>query len=66
MEDLLEAFELQQFRHGHAAELADRAEVVALEVGDHDQLGDFLRRGEQIVGGFLVGVRHRRGAGACL
>ena len=44
VEDLLEALELQQLRDAHAAEFADLPEVVALEIGDHDEFGDFLWR----------------------
>ena len=56
MKHLLEAFEREHFAHGDAAGLADAAEVASFQIGDHDQLGDFLRGGEKIVGGFFIGV----------
>ena len=59
MEDLLEALQLQQLGHGDAAVFADDAEVVALEVGDHHQLGDFLWRSEEVVGRLFVRRRFR-------
>ena len=42
MENLLEGFEAEEVRHVHAAILADPAQVVALEVGDHDEFRNFL------------------------
>ena len=47
---LREMLEVRELRDGDAAVLADLAEVVALEVGDHDELGEFLRVGLELEG----------------
>ena len=54
VEDLRVAFELHELRNGDAAVFADLAEVVALEVGDHDELGEFLGVGQELEGELLV------------
>ena len=46
---LREALHAPQLRHLHAAKLAHLAQIVALEVRDHEQLGFFLLRGPQLV-----------------
>ena len=51
------ALELHELRDGDAAVFADLAEVVALEIGDHDQLGEFLRIGLELEGELLVAHR---------
>ncbi len=52
--DVLKALELQQLGYAHTAKITDPPEIIALEIGDHHQLGDFLGRGEEIVGVALV------------
>jgi hypothetical protein len=48
MENLLVTFEFQQLWHGHTAEIAHLAEVVALEIGDHHEFRDFLGRSDEV------------------
>ena len=55
--DLFVAFQLEELGDGDTAVFANAAEVVAFEVGDHDQLGDFLDGGDQVVGVALVALR---------
>ena len=40
--DLCKRLQLEHFGNLDAAELAGLAEIVAQQVGDHDELGDFL------------------------
>ena len=54
VKDLGVGFDLPKFWNVDAAELADLTEVVALQVGDHEQLGAFLGGGEQIGAGIVV------------
>ena len=63
--DLGERLEAEHFGDLDAAELAHLAEVVAEQVGDHDELGDFLGGGLEFVSGaaVLVGIGKPR-AGA--
>ncbi len=59
VKDLFEALEAQEVGHAHAAVFADAPEIVAFQVGDHDEFGDFFGRGEQLVGGAFVAVGFR-------
>ena len=54
---LREPLQSHQLRHGHAAEFAHSAEVVAEEVGDHHQLRAFFFAGLQLVGELGVALR---------
>src|SRR5450432_323870 len=47
----------QQIGHRHASKFANATEVVALEVGDHDQLGDLFRVRDQFIGEPAVALR---------
>jgi hypothetical protein len=55
---LREAFHPPQLGHGDAAKLADLAEVVALEIGDHEQLGALFGGGGELAhgGGIAFGI----------
>ena len=57
MEDLLVGFEVQKLGNPHAAVFAHLPEIVALEIGDHDQFRGLLRRGFQFLGAEPVTVR---------
>ena len=54
--DVGEFLELEELGDVDGAVVADLAEVVAEEVGDHDELGDFFGGGDEIVGGAFVVV----------
>ncbi len=55
---LSEAFHAPEFGNGDAAEFADLAEVVAFEVGDHEELGTLFGRGGELThgGGVTCGI----------
>lgn len=65
VKDLWVGFNLPQFRNVDAAELADLTEVVALEVGDHEEFGTFFWGGQQIGAGMgiMLGVKRVAGTG---
>ena len=54
---LRESFEPRQFRRLHRAEFAHLAEIVAQQIGDHHQFGEFLRAGLEFVGELRVARR---------
>lgn len=64
VEDLGVAFDTPELGDGDAAKFTDLAEVVALQVGDHEQLGAlFHRRGQLAHGGAVArGVIDKAGA----
>lgn len=66
VEDLGVAFHPPELGDGDAAEFADLAEVVALEVGDHEELGALFGGGGEFVdgGGVAGGIAGEAGAGA--
>lgn len=66
VENLRVGFDFPEFGDLDAAEFADLTEVVALEVGDHEELGAFFGGGEQIGagGGVAGGILGKAGAGA--
>lgn len=57
--DVLEFFELENVGDFDGAVLADLSEIIAQEVGDHDELGAFFFRVLEVVGGLSIarGVR---------
>ena len=57
MEHLLETFQLQEVRDPHTAEFADLSQIVAQEVGDHEQFGALFFAADQIDRRALVGFR---------
>ena len=61
MMDLREGLQFAQRGDMHAAVVADLTEIVALEVGDHDQFGALFRRGQQLAGhgGIIATTRAR-------
>jgi len=64
--DLGITFQPGEIRDVDGTVFADAAEVVAEEVGDHDQFGKFLGTGLEFVGKLgVAGWGRRRGAG-CL
>ena len=52
--DLFVAFQLEKLGNSDTAIFANTAEVIAFKVGDHDQFGNFLDGGDEIVGIALV------------
>ena len=54
---LREPFEPRQFRCLHRAEFAHLAEIVAKQIGNHHQFGQFLLAGLQFVGELRVVCR---------
>ena len=63
--DLFVAFQLEELRNGDTPVFANAAEIVAFQIGDHDQLGDFLGGSDEIVGIALIALRIRSpGTGA--
>lgn len=58
VKDLFEGFELQHFIDAHGTKLANLADVIAEQVGDHDELRNFLRGSLQLIGGasVLIGI----------
>ena len=66
VEDLRVGFDFPEFGDLDAAVGANLTEVVALEVGDHEELGAFLGGGEEVGagGGVASGVVGEAGAGA--
>ena len=59
-----EALQPEQFRHLHRAVLADLAEIIPQQIGNHDQLGQFFGARLELIGQLGVAGRRRRiGAG---
>ena len=54
MMHLREGLQLAKCGDMHAAIVADLTEIVALEIGDHDQFGAFFRRGQQLANRSLI------------
>ena len=54
---LRELFQPRQLRRLHGAKLAHFAQIVAQQIGDHHQFGQFLRAGLQFVGELRVARR---------
>ena len=42
--DLFIALEFEELGNGYTAIFADASEIIALQIGDHDELGDLLWR----------------------
>ena len=61
----LVGLDVHQVRHVHGADLADDAEVVAQQVGDHQVLGAVLLAGAQLLGQAHVLGRRLAARGRC-
>ena len=66
MKNLGEPLELHEAGDGDAAVFANATEVVALEIGDHDEFGLLLGIGLQFEGELLVAHGDRGCGDACL
>lgn len=57
VENLGEALEFQEFGGLDGGELAHLTQVIAFEVSNHDEFGDFFWGGEEVIGRFFISCR---------